>query len=51
MKKKLEFTDQELNILFLALQKQPFEIVNELIHNLVNQLKAAETENKTETKE
>ena len=40
MKKKLEFNEQELNILFLALQKQPFEMVNDLIRNLVGQLQS-----------
>lgn len=56
MKKKLEFTDQELNIILYSLQKQPFEMVNDIIHSIAAQLKAAnefkqetvleETENK-----
>ena len=53
MKKKLEFNDQELNILLFALQKQPFEMVNELIRNMVGQLQA-QAQSKiepTETKE
>ena len=39
-KKELKFTDQEINVLLLALQKQPFEVVNDLVYNIVNQLKA-----------
>lgn len=38
MRKTLEFTDQELNILLLALQKQPYETVAELIKNIIMQL-------------
>jgi hypothetical protein len=40
MKKKLEFTEKELNIILYALQKQPYDIVNVLIDNIVEQLKA-----------
>ena len=40
MKKKLELTDQELNTLLYSLQKQPFELVNELINNIVTQLRS-----------
>lgn len=42
MKKKLELTEQELNIVLFALQKQPFEMVNDLIRNVVFQLQAQE---------
>lgn len=42
MKKKLELTEQELNIVLFALQKQPFEMVNDLIRNVVSQLQAQE---------
>ena len=42
MKKNLEFTEQELNIVLFALQKQPFEMVNDLIRNVVFQLQAQE---------
>lgn len=38
MKKQLEFTEAELNVILYSLQKQPFEIVNELIKNIVLQL-------------
>lgn len=48
MKKKLEFTDQELNIILMALQKQPFEVSHDLIYNIVNQVKAQQI---TETKQ
>ena len=43
MKKKLELTEQELNIVLFALQKQPFEMVNDLIRNVVSQLQAQQT--------
>lgn len=39
-KKELKFTEQELNIVLFALQKQPFEMVNDLIRNVVTQLQA-----------
>jgi len=48
-KRILKFTDQELNILLYSLQKQPFETVNGLILNIVEQLKA-DNEVKVETK-
>jgi hypothetical protein len=38
MKKTLQFTEQELNVILFALQKQPFEMVNGLIQNIVGQL-------------
>lgn len=49
-KKILKFTDQELNILLFALQKQSFEMVNELIRNMVGQLQA-QTQPKIESVE
>lgn len=51
MKKKLEFTEQELNIIIYSLRKQPHEVVDELIHNLVLQLQAQPKTESTETKE
>ena len=44
MKKTLELTDQELNVILFALQKQPFEVVNDLIRNIVQQLQAQQQE-------
>lgn len=41
-KKKLEFTDQELNVVIFGLQKLPYETVAELIPNIVRQLQAQE---------
>jgi outer membrane lipopolysaccharide assembly protein LptE/RlpB len=37
--KELKFTEQELNVILFALQKQPFEMVNDLIQNIVRQLR------------
>jgi hypothetical protein len=53
MKKTLEFNEQELNIILFALQKQPFEMVNDLIRNVVGQLQAQQVavEPKIESKE
>ena len=38
MKHKIELTDQELNIILYSLQKQPYEVVSELIKNIALQL-------------
>jgi hypothetical protein len=51
MKNSLQLTNQELNIILFALQKQPYEVVNDLIQNIVAQIKAAnevKTDNKVE---
>lgn len=47
MKKTLELTEQELNLILFALQKQPFEVVNDLIRDIITQLQRQQTEVKT----
>jgi hypothetical protein len=38
MKRTLEFTDQELNVLLLGLQKLPWDVADPVIRAVVNQL-------------
>lgn len=40
MKKQILLTDQEINVILFALQKQSFEMVNEVFYNVLNQSKA-----------
>lgn len=50
MKYNIELTDQQLNTVLFSLQKQSFEMVNEVINNIVTQIKNAQVKQTEETK-